>query len=245
MIKVGDNVHEVMRVVSDTKSRRIPFAQVFAMTQAARAAEGAIRTEMGRVLDRPRAWTLNSLRTVPATRNKPTATVAYREFGSKGTPAGMYLRFLESGGQRRHKRWERALIAAGIMRPSQFAAPARGMALDAQGNVEAKVIVRVLSQLRAFGEGGYRGNLSTDTKKRRAAVRRAGGRIFSTATKRGKLPPGIYQRDMSGRLSMMFAFVDRSTYRRIFRFYDVGRAAAMAAFPSALAQGFERFPPRA
>jgi hypothetical protein len=242
------NANEVARFYTDQK-QKVPFAAVWALTQSAKVAESAIRDEMRRVLHSPREWTLRSLRTVPATKAKPSATVNYREFAGKGTPAGTYLRFLEAGGQRRHKRFERALIAAGVMRASQYAAPSRSAEasiLDQDGNVPAKVIVRILSQLRAFGEQGYRANLSTDRRKRRGAVKRAGEQYFSTSVQRGKIAPGIYRRNQStGRIEMVMAFVTRATYRRIFAFYDVGNAAAIKAWPEMLAQGMARYPARA
>lgn len=245
--KVGSNAHEVARFFAD-QQRKIPFAAVWALTKSAKVAEDAIRSEMRRVLDSPVPWTINSLRTSPATKAKPEATVAYREFGAKGgTPAGVYLRFLEAGGQRRHKRFERALIAAGVMQPSQYAVPARKFAgVDYSGNVPRKMIVRILSQLRAFGEQGYRANLPTDRKKRRASVRRAGEQFFAVSKRRGGLPPGIYRRDArSGKVEMVMAFATRATYRRIFRFYEVGQQAAVEAWPRMLAQGMALYPARA
>lgn len=244
-LKISHNGPEIVAFLDEVAGKRIPFARIWALTQTAKAVKDRIRDEMVATIDRPRYWTLNSLRAVPATKARPVASVNYREFSPKGTPAGKYLRPLEEGGQRRHKRWERALILRGIMSASQYAVPARGLPLDGLGNVPQETIVRILSQLGAFAEGGYRANLSTDKKKRRRAIRRAREQVFAVSQPRGRLPMGIYSRDAhTGGIRMMFAFVSRAQYRRQFKFYDVAKAAALMHFPRFLAEGLDRYPSR-
>lgn len=244
---ISTNTQQLMRVMVETQRNRVPFGVVWAMTKSGQVAKERVRMEMQTTIDRPRAWTLNSLQLKPANKDRPFIELGYKEFGTKvGTPAGKYLRTLESGGQRRHKKFEKALIANRLMLPTQFAVPARGFPLDKEGNVSQEVIVRILSHLRAFAEGGYNANLSRDKDKRRRRIASAGEQFFaSTGAGRGALPPGIYRRDaFTGKIQMAFAFVKAPTYRRQFRFYDVAREAFLYAFPKWLAEGLQRYKPR-
>ncbi|VVN80966.1 hypothetical protein PS720_01096 [Pseudomonas fluorescens] len=99
-------------------------------------------------IDRPTTTTLNSLYVKPAKKGKPEARTFFKDAWTSGVPADTYLQQAVKGGRRPHKRFEKALIAKGIMKPGQFALPAAS-ALNQFGNVPRGTIMKILSGLGA------------------------------------------------------------------------------------------------
>ncbi|SER86124.1 hypothetical protein SAMN04244573_04468, partial [Azotobacter beijerinckii] len=50
--------------------RQMPFATALALTRTAQLAKEAIEQDMRSVFDRPTRWTLNSLRLIPARKDR-------------------------------------------------------------------------------------------------------------------------------------------------------------------------------
>ncbi|MBB6319258.1 hypothetical protein [Paraburkholderia tropica] len=187
-------------VVDDSVRNRMPNLMAKALNATARQAQAALKTSMPTYFDRPTPWTLNSTRVVTASPTKLVATVGFKDEAFKGTPATKYLLPQVDGGGRNVKRMEAALRRIGLMRGDQFAMPGRGATLDAYGNVARSQVVQVMSYLQAFGEQGYRANM---TQKRRDALARGrkgsiGFSYFALVNREGKLPPGIYKRTNYG-----------------------------------------------
>ncbi|MNJ50836.1 hypothetical protein D3C77_461240 [compost metagenome] len=99
-------------------------------------------------LDRPTATTTNSLYMKAAPKNNPVARTFFKDAWTSGVPADTYLQQVVKGGHRPHKRFEKALIAKGIMAPGQYAIPTSS-SLNQFGNVPRGVIMKILSGLGA------------------------------------------------------------------------------------------------
>lgn len=209
----------VLRQLTDLQKKHLPKAQLEAVSQAGRYVYGALRSEMTEVFDRPTPWALGGLRFKLPTANKPLVSIWLEEFGGKGIPAADFLAAEITGGQRKHKRFERALIAKGLMPPGSYAVPGRQAPLDSYGNVPGPFIVRMLSDLQAFGEQGYRAN----RKGKRKGAKKTN--YFFVPAKGSHLKPGVYWHMPGGLLGTVFHFVAGTQYRKRFDFYGVAERA--------------------
>lgn len=209
----------LLGMLSDLQRKHLPAAMLDAVDRTGRYVFGALRSEMTEVFDNPTNWTLGGLRYRRPTGGRPVVSIWLEEFGGKGVAAATFLRPQIEGGPRRHKRFERALIARGLMSPMAYAVPGRQAPIDAHGNVPGSFIVRVLSDLQAFGEEGYRANRRG---KRRGAKRT---NYFFVPAKGSSLKPAVYWRMPGGLLGVAFAFVSRPMYAKRYDFYGVGNRA--------------------
>jgi hypothetical protein len=209
----------VLRQLGDLQKKHLPKAQLEAVSNAGRYVFGALRSEMQQVFDRPTPWTLGGLRFKQPTSGKPVVSIWLEEFGGKGIAAATYLRPQIDGGPRKHKRFERALIARNLMPAGSFAVPGRQAPLDGYGNVPGPFIVRMLSDLQAFGEQGYLAN----RKGARKGARRTN--YFFVPRKGSQLKPGVYWHMPGGLLGVVFHFVAATSYTRRFDFYGVAARA--------------------
>lgn len=152
-------------------ARQLPFAIALALNETAKRVHAGERAVMRQRFDRPTPFTMNSLRIWYANKNNPRARVGFRDFAGKGTPATVYLQPQVHGGERSHKRFEKALIWRGIMDRDEYAVPASGARLDSYGNMSRGQIVQILSALQAFREVGYLANRSSSRRSQRKAAR--------------------------------------------------------------------------
>ncbi len=129
--------------------------------------------------DRPTKWVSNSPKYRSATPDKLTLailpTVDSRNAPSRGGAAGVDPQYIlqaqEFGGRRADKRSESALRRAGILPAGmQTAIPQEPFpgSDDGKGNLRGAFVQQLLSYLQAFGEQGYRANM-TDRKKKEPA----------------------------------------------------------------------------
>ncbi len=219
---IRSNASALQQQLTDLQKKHLPKAQLAAAARTGRYVHGAIRSEMQEVFDRPTPWTLGGLRFKQPSMGKPVVSIWLEEFGGKGIPAAVFLRPQIEGGRRRHKRFERALIAKGLMSPLAYAVPGGQAPLDAYGNVPGSFIVRMMSDLQAFGEEGYRAN----RKGARRGARKSN--YFFVGGRRGKgehLKPGIYWKMPGGLLGVVFHFVGSVSYQKRLDFYGVGERA--------------------
>ncbi|WP_219924669.1 hypothetical protein [Halomonas sp. ND22Bw] len=149
--------------------KQIPYATALALTRVAQRVKEGELAVMKRRFDRPTKFTMNSLYVKRAKKSDrpPRATVYFRDFAPKGTPAGTYLQPQVHSGKRNKKRFEKALIHAGAMRPDEWAIPGGGARRDVYGNVAKGQITQMLSGLRALGEQGYQANATSSRSSRR------------------------------------------------------------------------------
>ncbi|AXK40860.1 hypothetical protein DWG20_09340 [Crenobacter cavernae] len=243
-------------MLSDLEKRQLPFAMARALTLTAQDVKRAEIAEMQRAFDRPTKYTLNSLYVKPATKRDLRAWVWLKYDAGKGTPADKYLAAEIQGGGRKTKRFERALQQAGVMPRGMFAVPGSAAQKDAYGNMSRGQIVQILSYLRAFGEQGYKANM---TDRRRGSLAKGnakkgvrGFQYFVLRERHGKLPPGIYKKTaysgadaarvahlQGGGAKPVVIFVKSPGYSRRFKFFEVAgrtvRERFTANFDQALA----------
>lgn len=236
---------ETVGAMKDFSSRRMNATIATALTRSAAKARDAARIELDRSIDRPTDYTRRGLFLKPAKADKLEARVWFGdEFKGLVIPQARYLYPQVEGGGRALKRFEKALQASGAMPAGTYAIPSRFAPLDAFGNVPRGTIMQIVSQLGAELLAGYSNRLNrSDKNKVRRAYGRAGGQYVAITRQRGKLAPGVYLaegRDFgaklgfgrSGKLTPIFFYSRKTDYRPRYRFYDVAKAAADAAFPA-------------
>lgn len=216
---IRSNLDDLKKDVTDLQKKHLPKAQVAAATRTGAYVFAALRSEMEEVFEDPTDFTLKGLRYRKATTDRPVVSIWLEEFSGKGIAPATYLRPQIQGGTRRHKRFERALIERGLMSPLAFAVPGRQAPLDANGNVPGSFIVRVLSDLKAFGEQGYRANRRGKRTGRRKT------NYFFVPRPGSTLKPGVYWHMPNKMLGVVFAFVSRPAYEKKYDFYGVGERA--------------------
>lgn len=198
--------------------KQLPFAFALAATRTAQAMHAAEKRAMHADLDRPTAWSLNSLYLTPATKARPSARVWFKDQAAGGTPAGKYLMPQVHSGGRKPKRIEtRLAFAAGIPRGT-YLLPTSNVERDAFGNVRRNVYSKILSSLRQRNTANAEG--------------RSGGsaRIFGRMIN-GRW--GIWERKNFGAgsgLRALFVQASRPNYRTRFAFFDVGDQVARSEY---------------
>lgn len=219
---------EAMRAqVEAIAPKQLPFIMALALTETAKDVQEVVKNEMRRDIDRPSPFTLNSLYSTRATKQKLEASVEWRSFAGKGTPGGKYLRPIAESGGRALKRSEVALKRTGVLPSGYYLTPGGDATLDQYGNVRANLYVQVLSYLKSFGESGF---LANRTEKSQAKGKRRLSQFFAVQPGHGRLAPGIYQR-MASRLKLIFAFVKAPHYRVTFPFQKITERAATERMP--------------
>lgn len=242
-----EGLKELRSELAEFSDRRFSAAMATALTRTAVQVRDAVQVEMPRVLDRPTPYTTKQLRYVAARADRLAAAVGFnvvsitdergasigfRDLGPGETPAGKYLQPQIDGGPRRLKRLEVALRASGALPDGWLAVPGEGATMDGYGNVSRGQVVQVLSQLRIQLLAGSSRNMSFDSTKQIAAQRKAGGRFFVIAPGKGKVQPGIYQREFMGRnITPVFIFVRGAKYTRRFDFDGLTQRVAGQALP--------------
>lgn len=221
-----DALREQLQGFSD---RRLRAAVATAITRTAVAVRSQWRQQLQADLDRPERLTLAAPISTLARADTMTATVSLRDQMRGGNGAispAEYIATQELGGDRRLRKFERALVAAGAMPAGSRAVPGEGAALDGYGNVRRQQIVQVLNQLAGgVVVDGYRRVISGSAAKRTKAAGRAGRAYFAVPVRRGSgLPAGIYARGTMGKpLRAVFFFVSGVRYPRRTNLVDAAR----------------------
>jgi hypothetical protein len=138
------------------------------------------------------------------------------------------------GGRRSVKGFEKALQRIGVLPHGMFIAPGEACPLDAYGNIPPSLIIQIMSYFRAFGEQGYKANITDKRKEKLKKGSKKTGFGFEyivsygpgTASGRQHLPAGIYKkvRFSSGTaLKPIMMFVKAPSYRARFPFFDIAR----------------------
>lgn len=248
-IKASSNINQVLADLRNARSRSgAELAK--RINSAAFAVRGAEQRAMGGVFDRPTRFVTGNLWVEQATPARPVATVAWRYPGGKSVDPAEVIAPHVYGGQRRFKGAERALARIGAMPSGWYMVPGVAAPKDAYGNVPGSFVVRLLSYLSAFGEQGYRANM-TDKRRQKLAQRGRTDRGFATIggveyfVSRGPgtyfgrkqhLARGIWARSGIHGVVIrpVFLFVPSVNYKRRFDFYGIadrtlGRSSAGAA----------------
>lgn len=238
---------QALAAISSLSERRLHAATATALTRTAVKVRDVVRAELPRLFDRPTPYTLNSMYVRPATAQRLQAEVGFKDEASLAvaTPATRFLRANVEGGPRRLKRLEVALNAIGALPTGWQVVPGQGARLDAYGNVSRGQVIQVLSQLRITLVAGYTRNMAFDARKQIRAQRKAGGRFF-VVQPGGKMTPGVYQREFTGRnVTPVFVFVKATAYRRRLDFDRMAAAIAQREAPGEFARALSEQTQRA
>lgn len=204
----------------ELEKKHIPFVMARTATLLAQRVKKGTITVMQKRLDRPTPTTLNSLFVKMATKAR-AAEVYFKDSWASGIPADTYLQQAVSGGLRPHKRFEKSLIARGIMRSGQYAVPTTAF-MNQYGNVSRGTMLKILSGLGAAeSTRGYQANASGSARSRRKgnAHRFFSGDVDGTQ--------GVWERKSMGMgdaVRPVFIFADSAPrYRTIFPFFKIGQ----------------------
>lgn len=240
-IVISSNAEQVGRKFQDMARKQVNFAIARALSRTAVVVKAAEVREMKDVFDRPTPYALNAVYVKSATKQDLTARVWVKDDTSKGTPANKFLGPQIAGGLRGLKRFEKALRSKGFLPDGMIAVPASGAKLDAYGNMDRGQIVQMLAYLNAFGEEGYRANM-TD-KKRKAFRKRQSRAYFVGRPRDGKLPLGVWQRvnfAQGNALKPILLFVDAPRYEsERFDFFYVAEITVKKTFKPELKASLE------
>lgn len=204
----------------ELEKKHIPFVMARTATLLAQRVKKGTITVMQKRLDRPTPTTLNSLFVKMATKAR-AAEVFFKDSWASGIPADTYLQQAVSGGLRPHKRFEKSLIARGVMRSGQYAVPTTSF-MNQYGNVSRGTMLKILSGLGAAeSKRGYQANASGSARSRRKgnAHRFFSGDVDGTQ--------GVWERKSMGMgdaVRPVFIFSDSTPkYRTIFPFFKIGQ----------------------
>ncbi|WP_338500984.1 hypothetical protein VRB50_14500 [Pseudomonas poae] len=223
------DVFPVSAGMRELEKKHIPFVMARTATLLAQRVKKGNITVMQKRLDRPTPTTLNSLFVKMATKGR-AAEVYFKDSWASGIPADTYLQRAVSGGLRPHKRFEKSLIARGIMRSGQFAVPTTAF-MNQYGNVSRGTMMKILSGLGAAeSTPGYQANASDSARSRRKgnAHRFFSGDVDGTQ--------GVWERKSMGMgdaVRPVFIFSDSAPrYRTIFPFFKIGQNIVNANYPA-------------
>jgi hypothetical protein len=221
------NKDQVMKIYTSEEGFSIPSITMRALNMTADQVKQALVDEMSKTFDRPTPYTLNAPYVWYATKSNLTAKVLLREFGGKSR-SEKYLLTQVQGGERRLKSFEKALQSIGVLPSGMYAVPGQRAPLDAYGNISAGFIVQILSYFRAFGEQGYKANITDEKKAKMAKGTKKKRGIEYFAIRKGDrgLKPGIYRKTAFGfgkSTEPMIMFVKRPTYRQLLKWDEVAQ----------------------
>ena len=241
-IKVETNFQSIREALKKAADQ-VPFAAAVALTATARKVVDAQTKVMARVFDRPTAFTLNSLRVVPAKKSTLVATVQTKDAGASGRSADTWLAPGITGGPRREKGIERAMRAAGILPSGMSMVPGPGAQLDSFGNWRRAHMAAVLVDMRVAGIKAVERRVGKAKAKDAQRTRPRQSRYFVVPSQDGDLEPGIYERRRSGFgtaiRAVAFFTRGRPRYRKRFPFEQVGKRVANKEFPIEFDRAFE------
>lgn len=238
-ITVKDGLKSVSDYVRQLPAKQIPFATSLAINRTAIKAKQDLEAEIPKAFDRPTKYTQNSLYIKTSNKRDLRARVWVKDDTFKGTPASKYMGPEIFGGRRRHKRFEKALIARGLMGANEYAVPGSACKLDSFGNVSASYITQLLAYLRAFGEQGYKANMDD---KGRGRIAKKQGLAYFVARPGGHLHPGIWARysfAAGSAVKPVIMFVKPPAYTKRYKFEEVANKAVDRYFAAEFAATFD------
>ncbi|CAH0178396.1 hypothetical protein SRABI123_01375 [Pseudomonas sp. Bi123] len=220
--------------LDDIEHRQLPFVQMLAATRLAQRVKKGMLPVMKARLDRPTPTTMNSLFVKAATKAGKPAEVYFKDSWASGVPADVYLQQAVSGGMRPHKRFEKALIARGVMQASEYAVPTAQF-MNQYGNVSRGTMTKILSGLGASEtRSGYQANASDSARSKRKgnAHRFFSGEVDGTRA--------VWERKTKGdEVRPVFVFsASAPRYRTIFPFFKIGQNIVKAGYSAEVAQAF-------
>jgi hypothetical protein len=217
-------LEQAIAAVKTVAPKELNFIMALALTETARDVEFIVKRAIQTEIDRPRAFTINSLYATRATKNKLEAVIRWKDFATKGASAGTYLQPLAEGGGRKLKRSESLLKKRGLLPAGYYLVPGKDADLDQYGNIRGGIYTQMLSALQSFSEAGFSMNRTTKTSKNKTPW------FVVKPGQATSLAPGIYQR-LKTKRRLIFAIVKAPTYGVTFPFYRIATNASKERMP--------------
>lgn len=235
MITITVDTRDALRYLDSVQRKQIPFATSVALNKTAKAAQEDIKTEMQRVLDKPKPYTLGGTFMRPSTKTVLEAVVGLKDQAASGRPAGKYLQVQVSGGARRTTGYELALTKLGALPAGQRAIPAKGAKLDRYGNLNQQQLTEIIGALKS-GARVFKG------KGKRA---HAGGYFIARrgVTQTAHLEPGIYYRiERAGQSAIVpvLIFTERAQYHKTLDIYRTVKRTVDKRFNTEFSSALQR-----
>lgn len=234
-VGIGLDAAPVLWELDDIARWQMPFAKMLTATRLAQRVKRGMLPVMKARLDRPTPTTLNSLFVKAATKAK-AAEVYFKDSWASGVPADAYLQQAVSGGLRPRKRFEKALIARGIMQPGEYAVPTAPF-MNQYGNISRGSLTKILSGLGAASmRAGYQANA---TNSRRSKAKGNAHRYFSGEVDGARAVWERVSMGMGDAVRPVFVFsASAPRYRTIFPFFQIGENIVKANYATEFAQAF-------
>lgn len=156
------------------------YAAKLTLNETATSLKEEVVKDLAYGFDRPTAWALKGIYAKYSRDGSDSAYVGVNDLytNKQGRAQFNTLSPHFSGGERKTKAFETALRRVQILPYGWFAVAGSGAdaagALDAYGNIKASFIVQMISYFQAFGEQGYRANMTDKRKKKIAGISRDG-----------------------------------------------------------------------
>lgn len=221
-----DGIERVQKYLDRLSGPVAREAMATAINDTAFHVRRTMQSELRSVFDRPTNYILSSPRVLQATPDKLTAIIAPTYLGGKGIDPQRILDAQTIGGVRSDKRSEVAFKRAGILPDGyQTVLPSKPFpgSDDGRGNLKGSFATQLISYFQAFGEQGYRANMTAKRKQsiHSGSKNQAGRRYFVSygrlrdANKTRHLAPGIWAAsgEYDAVVQPVLMFVKRAKYR--------------------------------
>lgn len=232
-VSFGSNLRDIERDLSDVARRQVPFAIALAVNETAADLIELNKRSMAREFDRPTRWTLNAFHFTRATKSRPVATIKRKDVAASRD----YLLRQAEGGPRKQTGLER-LLNSRLAHGGQvgFVVPTKHMPRNAYGNMQPGQVQRILSGLKAQGDGAQ-----NETKASGKRQRRSGAVRYFVPKDGGRASPGVYMRKGKAKPLKVLAFTSKNPrYKARFKFYPNMEKATARLLPGHFAKALAR-----
>lgn len=260
MIKVSVRVEglEALRTSLAGHGRQVSYAAARALNNLAFQGNAMIKDEMRRTFKGGATpYTLSAFKVIKASRENLQASVELRvDSGGKARSYDKTLGHLFSGGSRTFKGMEGAFRRLGVLWPGYIIVPGEACPLDSYGNPPRALIVQLISYFNAFGEQGYRANMTDRRRANLAKVGKSAGGYKSIGgvqyfISRGKgmwygrrqhLPAGVWAKTGIHGVDVrpIFLFVRMGRWRRFIELQRIADHLATSRWPVEFKAEFDR-----
>jgi hypothetical protein len=239
-VELKPDLRAFLQGVENLKSRQLPFATSLAINRTLNDAKAEVVSTMQKVFDTPRPFVLRGVRTQYSSKRDLRGRIYLEDSPGKGVAVDRVLLAQVIGGERRFLKFEKALQARNLLPSGMYAVPTKYAPRDAYGNVPGNFVVQVLAYLQAFGEQGYKSNMTRDSRGRKKLDRAGIG--FFVGKPQPKLPLGIWERRAfasGSAIRPIFIFVKSVRYQKRLPFYEVVEEVYQARFPVHFRSAFD------
>jgi hypothetical protein len=243
--------------------KQMRFAAHRALNDVGFRARNELAQQAGQLFDRVTPFIQRSFYLVPSKGpDNLTISLYPRDPGGKAIDPADVLNAEVYGGRRKLKRSERAFNRVGILPNGYYMVPSKQLLasdkVDAYGNVKGSFMVQLISYFQAFGEQGYRANMTAKRKRQLAkfgkspgGYKRVGGVQYFVSFGRLRsrnpnsdaaqhLAAGIWQRSGTHGVDVkpVFLFTRAPAYTRRFPMDDIVHTTVQRELPARYRQRF-------